>query len=84
MTSWTQLCRVYKIFSNDQTDSNAAATAYYTYQSVAFYCYHYVCLPKENILTKHRMARLVLNCANVPNESNPPHINRLHGYSILR
>lgn len=38
------------------------------YIAVALYSYHYVCLSKENILTKHRMARLVLNCANVPNE----------------
>lgn len=38
------------------------------YIVVALYSYHYVCLSKENILTKHRMARVVLNCASVPNE----------------
>lgn len=38
------------------------------YIAVALYTYQYICRPKENILTKHRMARLVLNCANVPNE----------------
>lgn len=54
------------------------------YIAAALHSHHRVCPAKEDILTKHRMARLVSNYANVTNEWEQNCINRLHDYSILR
>lgn len=54
------------------------------YAAAALHSHHWVCLAKKDILTKHRMARLVSNCANVTNEWEQNCINRVHDYSILR
>ena len=51
------------------------------YIAVALYSNHYVCLSKDNILIKHRIARPALNCANVPNESKKKII--LIGYMTI-
>lgn len=52
--------------------------------AAAFLSHHWVCPAKEDILTKHSMARLVSNCTNVTNEWEQNSITRLHDYSILR
>lgn len=54
------------------------------YAAAALHSQHWVCLAKEDTLTKHSTARLGPNCANVTNEWEQNCITRLHDYSILR